>query len=56
MVRLGRKRVVGAVAWLKWSDERCREWLAGPGLMFACRQNAIDGFVQNNFYWCNGER
>ena len=39
----------------KWSCERCNEYPKGSRLIFACRQNAIDGFVPNNFYWCNGE-
>ena len=40
----------------KWPCERCNESLEGSRVMFACRQNAIDGFVPNNFYWCDRER
>lgn len=40
----------------KWLRERRNESREGSRVMFACRQNAIDGFVPNNFYWCGGER
>lgn len=39
----------------KWQDGDHDESPESFRLMFACRQNAIDGFVPNNFYWCDGE-
>jgi hypothetical protein len=48
--------VMGGRGGWKWPCERRNESPEGSRLIFACRQNAIDGFVPNNFYWCDGER